>query len=373
LNGESQNFYLNGNLKNSANYTNRRKNGKSTEWYENGKLRRELYYDIDKITDGTIIEYDEMGQKQLELEYRLGVILSEYSYKNNKQIVYYDYQLGKKKSEGNLLNRLNDGHWTEWYGNGQKSFEGNYTNGKREGKGAEYNEAGVIIWDGEYKEGRINGKGVLHENSITYKGDWAAGKKNGAFTEISDNGEKAEGQYIDNIKDGLWSEWFPNGNKKTEILYTKGNLVNGTYSEWYDNGQIKESKKYLNLQLNGIHSKWFSNGKLESTLNYANGSVVNGQYFYYESNGDIIKESNYNDGKILSEYMYSGKLKNGNFVEYYGDGSKKMEGKYDYGKRKVEQRYGASLKAHNFISGVVRVIGTAALIVALVALKTVTG
>ena len=194
------------------------------------------------------------------------------------------------------------------------------------------------------------------------------GKKNGEFVEISNNKAKAKGKYINDIKDGLWTEWFPNGSKMTEAHYT-GNIVNGSYDEWYDTGQKKEEKTYLNGKLNGKHSRWFNNGQVVSILNYVNGEVVDGQYFFFTAEGNFAKELNYNNGKKISEYMYRGKSKNGYFVECYPDGSFKIEGRYINGKRKIDERYGAVKTAHQIVKG----IGSAILIIALIALSAVTG
>jgi len=367
LNGKSQNFYSNGELKNSTDFVNGQKNGKYTEWHENGKLRKELVFEKDKVSDGTIIEYDNLGFKLMELECKSGVINSEYTYKDSKQTEYYDYQLGKKKSEGSLINGTKEGQWTEWFPSGQKSFEGSYKQGKRDGKGIAYSQDGSVNWDGEIKDGNFHGKGILNEKNIKYDGVWDMGKKNGDFVEIDNLMIKSEGEYVFDKKEGLWTEFFLNGNKKKEARYNSGNLVNGEYSEWYDNGQKKEEKTYLNSQLNGKHTLWFQNGTVESSMIYLNGKVSDGNYFYFDSNGNITKEINFMNGVKRSEYTYSGKLKNGYFVEYYADGSKKIEGTYESGKRKVGERYGANKRTSQFFKG----MGSLLLVIVIVAASTV--
>jgi antitoxin component YwqK of YwqJK toxin-antitoxin module len=253
-----------------------------------------------------------------------------------------------------LISGFKEGHWTEWYENNRKSFEGNYLKNKRDGKGLEYDENGGIVWDGEYKEGLYSGYGKLLNNNKLYTGNWIQGKKNGNFI-IEYNQVKAEGKYIDDLKNGIWTVLYSNGKKMSETEYTNDEIVNGSYTEWYDNGQIKESKIYQNSKLNGIHSKWFSNGNSEIVLNYKNGEIVNGQYFYYDKDGNILKECNYNNGILISEYLCAGKTRNGDFTEYYNDGTKKMTGKYVNGTRNVYQKYGAILiaqqKTQKFFKG----------------------
>lgn len=367
LNGENKNFYPNGNAKNSTIYISGLKNGKYSEWHENGKLRKEMVYYGNKISDDKIIEYDQSGQKLIELGCKSGQVYSEYYYKDSIQIVYSDYIAGNKEAKGKLLNGRKDGYWTEWYINGQKSFDGNYIYGQREGKGIEYSQDGSIMWDGFYKNGEKNGKGLIVENNTTLTGEWNMGKKSGQFVEIYVNKSRAEGNYINDIKEGLWTEWFPNGNKMLEIQYTNGNIVNSNYIAWFENGQKKEEKTYVNSQLNGNHTNWFNNGNVASTLIYVNGKIKDGQYFVFESSGNIDKEWNYINGKIISEYAYGGRLKNGKFVEYYTDGSKKIEGRYESGKRKIGQRYGANKRANSFFKG----IGSLAIVAGIIYAATV--
>jgi uncharacterized protein len=258
LSGENQSFYSNGSLQISAMYDNGLKHGRYSEWHESGKLKKEIFYIKDQVSDGIIIEFDELGQKLHELECKRGVIYSEYSFKDGRQIVYYDYSTGFKKSEGILLKGIKEGYWTEWHSNGQKSFEGNYNNGLRAGKVVVFSTEGTVIWDGDYKEGKKHGTGILKDKLITYRGEWDMDKKNGVFVEISINNTKSEGQYVNDLKQGVWTEWFPNGKKKSEAQYTNGKIENGYYDEWYDNGHKKEEKAYLNGQLNGMHSQWYN-------------------------------------------------------------------------------------------------------------------
>ncbi len=50
--------------------------------------------------------------------------------------------------------------------------------------------------------------------------------KNGLWTEWYENGRKMEeGSYINNLRDGLWTEWHENGRKKKEIIFKEDVLA----------------------------------------------------------------------------------------------------------------------------------------------------
>ena len=61
--------------------------------------------------------------------------------------------------------------------------------------------------------------------------------KNGLYTEYYDNGQKSvEETYKDGKLDGNLTWWYPNGNKKWERHYKEGKL-DGPSARWHTNGQ----------------------------------------------------------------------------------------------------------------------------------------
>ena len=69
----------------------------------------------------------------------------------------------------------------------------------------------------------------------------------------------AEGTYKNKELDGLYSKWWPNGQKWREATYKDGNL-NGLETTWHENGQKRKEATYKN---GGIISKKFWNNKGE--------------------------------------------------------------------------------------------------------------
>ena len=66
--------------------------------------------------------------------------------------------------------------------------------------------------------------------------------------------KKNEGNYKDGWKDGLWTQWFENGQKKVECRHN-GKIIdpksgtsvhNGKYTVWAKDGQIKKEGKDIN-------------------------------------------------------------------------------------------------------------------------------
>ena len=51
-----------------------------------------------------------------------------------------------------------------------------------------------------------------------------------------------------NRKDGKWTEWYENGQKKSEENWKDGKRE-GKWTVWYENGQLMEENYYKNGEL----------------------------------------------------------------------------------------------------------------------------
>jgi len=58
------------------------------------------------------------------------------------------------------------------------------------------------------------------------------GKLDGLYTEWYENGQKVkEGNYKDGKDDGLYTEWYENGQKEFELTYKDGEIIS---EKWWD-------------------------------------------------------------------------------------------------------------------------------------------
>jgi antitoxin component YwqK of YwqJK toxin-antitoxin module len=207
--------------------------------------------------------------------------------------------------------------------------------------------------------------------------------------------KKFEGcSYKDGKKDGLWTEWYENGQKEWERTYINGR-IEGLYSIWYNNGQkecsgnIKDQRyngiwtfwdkdgvkyegkmiregdedgtfferygvserlriatheNYINGKREGLFTEWWSNGQKEIQTNYEN-DEKEGLLTEWRSNGKKKKEGNYINGKregLFTEWWsnghkeiqtnYENDEKEGLLTEWYKSGKKKRETNYKDGK-----------------------------------------
>ena len=75
------------------------------------------------------------------------------------------------------------------------------------------------------------------------------------------------------VKDGLHTEWYENGEKKSDGTFKDGKL-DGLYTSWSENGQKKGEGTYKDGEFDGLLTKWHENGQKEYEWNYKDGKEV---------------------------------------------------------------------------------------------------
>ena len=104
-------------------------------------------------------------------------------------------------------------------------------------------------------------------NNINYRYDgyikkFSDEKLNGKVFQMIDDIQVPLGKMKNGKKDGLWTGWDDNGQKRSKGTYKDGKM-NGLWTLWYDNGQ----KMY-----NGT----FKNGELLSYIAYLENGTIGG-------------------------------------------------------------------------------------------------
>jgi len=134
-----------------------------------------------------------------------------------------------------------------------------------------------------------------------------------------------EGEYVNNRKTGVWTKYYPNGNKKHELTFAN-NIANGYAKIYYRNGQLQEEGVWKMNRWQGQYRYYYPDGTLKYEWNYNGSGKREGEQKYFHENGML---------------MYHGTWKNGNesgeLIEYYPDGSIKAKRYFDDGKVNPEK------------------------------------
>ena len=79
--------------------------------------------------------------------------------------------------------------------------------------------------------------------------------------------------YKDGEKNGLWREWYENGQIEYEDYFQNG-LEHGESQGWYEDGQKEYEWNFKNGLDHGLQRGWDEKGQLEYESNYINGIEI---------------------------------------------------------------------------------------------------
>ena len=281
---------------------------------------------------------------------------------------------GNQKYQCTYENGEKNGLCKEWFSNGNQNFEGSYKDKKKDGLHIYWGENGDWTSIKYYVDGELNyiekgdlsqeivdvlptkvkelklqngkvcytGTSVLfsgifqkfrYDGKLNYECSYNNGEKDGLYKEWYSNGnqKKVEGSYEDGEKNGLIREWYSSGNQKFEGSYKDGEK-NGLIREWYSSGNQKFEGSYKDGEKDGLFMEWdtedvmnlhkYENGfktpVLKDDLNQELLNILN-----------IPTDVNFSDIKKIGELYYYEAIESlaftGFIKEYYPNGKLKLE------------------------------------------------
>tara|TARA_R110002073_G_scaffold313380_2_gene485241 strand:- start:2174 stop:5473 length:3300 start_codon:yes stop_codon:yes gene_type:complete len=364
------------NLEYNIPYKNDSIHGKAIEYYSNGKVYQENYY--------------QNGFLNLEMKYHFnGEIAAEVHYKNSElNGPYKAYHNNKQVSEeGQSLDGFFHGPWKTYYKNGKLESNFTYDKGAIHGIYKYYDTDGILFYEYEYRRGEIiaykfydkkgatlkearkKGGEFLYEGlnpngSIATKGMYdISGGKNGVWNFYSIYGVLTDsGNYVNNNPEGVQNAYFNDGSQKTISTYSDGKQ-NGYYAEYYRNGQISTQGWIKDDQQYGEWKDYYIDGTIKSSYYFHKGqyhgtlksfsvdgklrSEIYSQYNQqlketgYDINGKVsyfsdynspevnqILETKYSNGQNQATITFLNKVKHGPYTAFSFEGKKVTEGNY---------------------------------------------
>ena len=196
----------------------------------------------------------------------------------------------------------------------------NFVNGDPTGKYKYYYENGNLRQSGCITNTFKNGEILSYHKDGTSKSleTYILGIRSGPQKYFYEDGIVShEGKYKDNIRVGLWTWFWPNGEKLKEEQYV--NKVLYQVSEWQDDGTVIAVKKYNNELLNGKSIFYHHNGNKSSVKTYKDGKLY-GEYIDYFITGEKRSTGNMLYGMMDGKWMF-----------WYHNGVKELECEFDFG------------------------------------------
>lgn len=194
--------------------------------------------------------------------------------------------------------------------------------GRKTGYWISQDPAGLKIYEGFFREGKPAGKFIrFHANGkvraeMNYFPDSVRVE---ARLFDAEGRLRAEGAYMDQIKDGKWSFYSEKNNPLYRINYDNGR-VHGEALRYDANGVLAEQTHWNNSIISGLQVIYYPDQQPQAKINYRDG-VIDGTY-----------ELLFEDGKIEVKGTYASGLKTGKWEYYLPDGKTDYILNYDNGK-----------------------------------------
>lgn len=132
-----------------------------------------------------------------------------------------------------------------------------------------------------------------------------------------------EGKYIDNRKNGIWKEYYCNGNTKNKITFQNGR-PDGYAIMYHENGKIAEEGTWKINKWTGNYKLYYDNGNVQQEFTFNPSGKREGPQRYYYEDGTTQIEGNWANGKEAGEVK-----------EFHPDGSIKKVVSYDNGQADI--------------------------------------
>lgn len=349
LHGESQLYFESGKVRETIPFINGRRHGVGIEYDEKGNTVTITKYENDIIYSREYINRrDKEGKKQGKWKefYADGTVKSEGIYRDNEKDGYFkEYNLKgeviqtRKFDNGQIdqeaeETKVLDFIYEKWPNGELKSFR-TYREGLLEGLSIDYNERGEITGSRFYKLGKMLGEGMSDE----------AGVKQGIWREYTypDEVLRAEGKYKDGLRFDEWKFFFKNGKLEQKGRYIEDELVQGTWTWYFPNGNVKRAEDFRRGIEDGLYVEYNDTGKVIVRGEFIDG-LEEGDWIY--DVGDHLEKGSYSSGQKEGEWIstytngnkyfqgsYEGGLEIGKHTYFYESGTKRLEGKYQSGEK----------------------------------------
>jgi len=251
--------------------------------------------------------------------------------------------------EGAYLDDVLDGPYSEWSGGCVKVKQGQYIKGEEDGVWYTWTDKGVLESEGAWKLGQKVGIWKFHDPesaALVQQGEYVDGLREGLWTEsfanarewrkveyeadkrlapgpldceltegqqwTVDYAERAEGCYAGTApfgqRVGQWISYYETAEKRREETFDKNGVLEGPYTEYHKNGKVLVIGEFRGGIPNGDFLWWDENGKEFGRASISNGS---GEWRAF-----------YPDGKPRETGVYKEGRKNGEWTTWFPNGNK---------------------------------------------------
>lgn len=316
LDGESREYFDNGQIEIRSIYKDGLRDGYFVDYYKNGQIFKDGFF-VEDERQGEWNYYDRDGNMMFSEFYSEGSLLGDVRYYDEKQ----------------RLREIS----TFFYGNLERIRT--------------YDTTGVILRDVKLTDGKFSDAEFTDvAGNVNLKKSYLGGETNGEVVRYFKGGEiRSKGIEIDGLENGKWAWFYENGTPQTTGSYEYG-VRTGEWKWFHENGKVETIINYVDGNIEGYYVSYYDNGKMEVEKTYRQ-DEQHGTNTYYDESGEIQMLRYYSDGRLLG-YSYLGAdkkpiamipfdLQGGVIESYYHNGKKSY-----YSERKDGYMQGKSIEYH---------------------------
>jgi len=239
---------------------------------------------------------------------------------------------GQLSSEGNMSGGKPNGYWKTYFENGNLKAEGNRLNFELDSVWKFYDDSARLLVSITYKTGKKNGLKTTYRQGETTSENYIDDVKQGPTTYYYPDGKvRLVINFINGLENGIARELAPDGTVITYMEYKKGFLVSrerinrkdskglkqGRWKYFYDNGTVKMEGVFKDDKKYGYFKDYDENGNLLTVKKFVNDvEEVEAPELVSLS----IKTDYYPDGKVKTVASYNGEVPEGVRREYNEEG-----------------------------------------------------
>lgn len=152
------------------------------------------------------------------------------------------------------------------------------------------------------------------------QGPWIIYNSTKHLPGYQDKDKVEEGNYKDNLKQGIWIQYYPGGAIKNKITF-KDNRPEGYTITYFENGKVNEEGIWKNNRWTGDYKLYYENGNIQHQFHFNDNGKREGHQIYKNAAGITIIEGDWTGGKqsgLTTEYYDDGTVK---AKEYFNDGN----------------------------------------------------
>lgn len=200
--------------------------------------------------------------------------------------------------------------------------------GFKQGKWQKTNN-GRLIYEGQFIDNLPQGvfKYYYEDGKLRSQLSYSNNGKIADAINFHPNGKKmAEGKYVETKKDGQWKYYNVLETLSAEEFYEKGSPV-GVWKTYYDDGKLLEECTYVNGKKQGIVKQFFGDGTLKSEVSFTDGKLEGVARFLFPG------------GMPMLQGRFKDDLREGLWITYNENGDKVSEINYEAGNIMQEVYY----------------------------------